>query len=181
MAQWYYTQKGQQAGPVDEAQLRGLLAGGQVGPQDLVWKDGLANWQPASSVPELATAASAPQPQQQYSSQPQSYGGAQGQPYAAPLDYGGYRQQQNYAPGSVPNYLVQSILMTIFCCWPLGIPAIIFASQVNSKLALGDYAGAVDSSKKAKMFCWIGFGSIAAVILIYVVFAVIAGIFSALN
>lgn len=49
-----------------------------------------------------------------------------------------------------PNNLVFAILVTILCCWPLGIPAIVFAAQVNSKFAQGDYAGAEESSKKAK-------------------------------
>jgi uncharacterized membrane protein YvbJ len=62
-----------------------------------------------------------------------------------------------YTNASVPNYLVQAILVTVFCCLPLGIPAIVFASQVNSKLAAGDATGAVESSEKAKQFCWIAF------------------------
>ncbi|HVE70213.1 MAG TPA: CD225/dispanin family protein [Thermoanaerobaculia bacterium] len=62
------------------------------------------------------------------------------------------------APGTVPNYLVQSIIVTLCCCLPLGVVAIIFSAQVNSKLAAGDIAGARDASQKAKMFAWIGFG-----------------------
>lgn len=62
-------------------------------------------------------------------------------------------------PGpQIPNYLVQSILVTLCCCLPLGVVAIIFAAQVNSKLAAGDIAGAQEASRKAKMFCWIAFG-----------------------
>ena len=57
----------------------------------------------------------------------------------------------------IPTYLVPSIL-TLCCCWPLSIVAIVFAAQVNSKLAAGDIAGARDASAKAKMFCWIAFG-----------------------
>ena len=67
----------------------------------------------------------------------------------------------------VPNYLAQAILATIFCCVPLGIPAIVFAAQVNGKLAAGDYTGAVESSKKAKMWCWISFGAGAGFVIIY--------------
>ena len=33
------------------------------------------------------------------------------------------------------NWLVESILVTIFCCLPFGIAGIVFASQVNSKFA----------------------------------------------
>ncbi len=60
--------------------------------------------------------------------------------------------------GSVPNYLVQAILVTLFCCLPLGIAAIVFAAQVNGKLAAGDFYGAQESSDKAKMWCWWAFG-----------------------
>jgi hypothetical protein len=74
------------------------------------------------------------------------------------------------APVYVPNYLVQSILTTIFCCLPFGIVAIIFAAQVNGKLAGGDYAGAVQSSKQAKMWCWISFGLGLAIWVIVILF-----------
>ncbi len=55
-------------------------------------------------------------------------------------------------PGTVKNWLVESILALVCCCWPLAIPAIVFAAQVNGKLASGDYAGAVQASKSAKMW-----------------------------
>lgn len=75
--------------------------------------------------------------------------------------------------GSVPNYLVQSILVTLFCCLPLGIVAIVFAAQVNSKLALGDVYGAQEASEKAKMWCWWSFGLGLGLIVLYFVFMVI--------
>ena len=75
-------------------------------------------------------------------------------------------------PGrSVPNYLVQAILVTLFCCLPFGIAAIVFAAQVNSKLAAGDYAGAVDASNKARTWCWVSFGLGLAGSLIWFVLA----------
>lgn len=77
---------------------------------------------------------------------------------------------------SIPNYLIQSILVTFCCCLPFGIVAIIFAAQVNSKLAAGDRAGALDSSRKAKMWTWIalGCGLLAWVLLLTVWGAAIA-------
>lgn len=59
---------------------------------------------------------------------------------------------------SVPTYLTQAILVTLCCCVPLGIPAIVFAAQVNGKLAAGDVDGALASSRRARLWCWIAFG-----------------------
>ena len=58
----------------------------------------------------------------------------------------------------IPNHLVGAILVTIFCCMPFGIAAIIYAAQVNSKLAGGDVAGAIASSNSAKKWMWWSFG-----------------------
>jgi uncharacterized membrane protein YvbJ len=59
---------------------------------------------------------------------------------------------------AIQNYLVFAILATVFCCLPAGIPAIVYAAQVNGKLAAGDLAGAQKASDNAKMWCWISFG-----------------------
>jgi ribosomal protein L40E len=81
---------------------------------------------------------------------------------------------QQFGTGAVvPNYLAQAILVTIFCCVPFGIPAIVFAAQVNGKLAAGDYTGALETSKKAKMWCWIAFGAGFAFVIISIAFAII--------
>jgi len=72
-------------------------------------------------------------------------------------------------PGTtVPNYLVFAILATVFCCLPTGIPAIVFAAQVNGKLQAGDLAGAQAASKNAKMWCWISFGLGLGIVALYV-------------
>jgi len=87
---------------------------------------------------------------------------------------------QNWTPppaggsATVPNYMVPAII-SIFCCWPLAIPAIIFAAQVNNKVAAGDVAGAQDSSKKAKMFSFIAIGLGVLGILIYVIMILFFG------
>lgn len=61
-------------------------------------------------------------------------------------------------PGTVKNWLVESIIA--LCCGAgvLAIPAIIFAAQVNNKLAAGDYQGAVESANNAKKWLMISVG-----------------------
>ena len=77
-------------------------------------------------------------------------------------------------PLQVPNYLVQAILVTIFCCLPFGIVSIVFAAQVNGKVAIGDYAGARETSNKAKTWAWVSFGVGLAGLLIWVPISCVA-------
>lgn len=68
---------------------------------------------------------------------------------------------------AVPNYLVQSILVTVCCCLPLGIVAIINAAKVNGLVAEGKTSEAREASAQAKK--WSTYGAIAGVIWIVIV------------
>ena len=71
--------------------------------------------------------------------------------------------------GEIPNYLVHAILVTLFCCLPLGIPAIVFAAQVNAKAEAGDIEGAWEASRKAKTWVWASFGVGLVTTIVYLV------------
>jgi hypothetical protein len=73
----------------------------------------------------------------------------------------------------IPNYLVPAILTTLFCCLPLGIVSIVYAAQVDSKVASGDRAGALEASRNAKRWAWISFGTGLGVIVLIVAFYLI--------
>src|ERR1041385_5392492 len=47
---FYYSLNGQQQGPVSEDQLRQMVATGTLTPDTLVWREGMAEWQPLASV-----------------------------------------------------------------------------------------------------------------------------------
>ena len=49
-----------------------------------------------------------------------------------------------------PNHLTWAILSLLFGCWPLGIPAIVYASQVNEKWIAGDRRGVAELRQHLK-------------------------------
>jgi uncharacterized RDD family membrane protein YckC len=96
--QWYYTQGGAQTGPVTTDVLRQMFAAGQLGPDELIWADGMPDWQRARDVPTFF-APTPPQPQQQpYYNPQQPYAG---QPGAYPSPYGA-------APAPINDYTPQT-------------------------------------------------------------------------
>jgi hypothetical protein len=73
---------------------------------------------------------------------------------------------------AVPNYLVLAII-SLFCCLPLGIVAVVFAARVNGQVQAGDTAGALESSRKAKLFSYISIGLGLVWIIIWIVMTVL--------
>ena len=71
--------------------------------------------------------------------------------------------------GPMPhNYLVESILVLLFCCQIFGIIALVNAVQVSNHYSRGEYEKAVEASEAAKKWCIWGalLGPIATIILI---------------
>ncbi|ABF40888.1 hypothetical protein Acid345_1887 [Candidatus Koribacter versatilis Ellin345] len=98
-----------------------------------------------------------------------------GYAFFAPTPPQSVPQPQAFTPPparpNVPNYLVPSILVTILCCLPFGIVALIFASQVNGKLAAGNIQGAIEDSRKAKI--WVIVSLATGIIPMILIFAAI--------
>jgi hypothetical protein len=144
----------QEYGPVTDEQVRQWVAEGRANAQTLVRREDEADWKSLGTLPEFAGLFAAQTPPPPSPTPP----GASIPPTAESTP--GLRPH-------VPNYLVQAILVTLCCCLPFGIVAIVYAAQVNSKLDSGDIAGATAASNNAKLWCWIGFGAGAVAILVY--------------
>lgn len=80
-----------------------------------------------------------------------------------------YTPERPAAPAHIPNYLVQAILVTIFCCLPFGIVSIVYAAQVNGKLAAGDVSGAMQASSSARTWAWVAFGVTLSLVGVYLI------------
>ena len=80
-------------------------------------------------------------------------------------------QNNNWTPvpACPPTNLVWAIIATVLCCQILGIVAIIYAAQVESKYRMGQYDMAQKYSDRAAIWCMVSF----AAGLVYVPVAII--------
>jgi hypothetical protein len=135
---WFYTSNGNQFGPVTQQELAAKVQRGEVRGSDLIWKEGMVDWLPLNQVPEFSGVIPSP---------PQ---------FGAPMSQPNY-----YNPAirpNITNYLWQSIVVTLLCCMPFGIVAIVYATKVDGLVASGDYFAAEAASKSAKFWVWLTFG-----------------------
>ena len=116
MPLWYYGSSAGQKGPVEEGELRAMLASGQLGPEALVWRDGMKDWARLDTVAELSQGPVSP-----------------------------YSSPQSFAPGYYPPVatsglaiasLVCGILAVVSCYFGglTGIPAVICGHLALSKI-----------------------------------------------
>lgn len=133
-----------------------------------VWREGMSNWEKASTVSELKSLfVQTPPPIPPFSPTPQSQPKPQ-QNYSN--DYG-----SKYEP--VPdNNLVLAIVSTILCCWPVGLVAIIHATKVEKLWHSGQKELAKAKAEEAKNWA---IGSIVLGVVVFVIYFFI-GFFSAL-
>lgn len=190
--------------PVGPFDVNELVARG-LRPTDLVWAEGMADWATAESVEEVrmalygpknnidAPVTSAPvqggvcppppaphapayqQPQPQYQ-QPQYQ-----QPQYQQPQYNQQGQQPYQQPILPPdNYLAWAIIVTILCCVPFGIVAIVKAASVNGLWNSGNYEQAYRASASAKK--WVIITAIVGVAtsLLYGGFMIFSGVMNSL-
>jgi len=163
------TEESEQYGPVPKSELDGWYHEGRITADCQLLLEGASQWQWATDVyPDLAAGAS-------------SAGGDASSPFAIEADTsattraGGGKQGRaptNQRSGSPPNYLPLAIFSLICGCLPLGIPALIFAVQANSKAAHGDDIGAMKAASSAKMLCFLAIGLQLLVTMLAIAFQV---------
>lgn len=134
MSLWHYLDNGKQMGPISEEELQNLVFAGRIRAQDLVWTEGMAEWQAVGSLPHFECPATPP-----------------GRPAAAAAAR--YASQGAYAPAqAVPNYLPWAIAATVLCCLPTGVAAIVYASKATSAQNVGNYDEAKKAADSAKIW-----------------------------
>ncbi len=69
------------------------------------------------------------------------------------------------------NHLIPAILVTVFCCLPLGLPAIYHSLQVHKRYDSGDEFGAREASKKAKIWTRVALATGVIGVVIYIAYS----------
>lgn len=148
MSEYYILIGTEQQGPLSTEDLRG-----RVTPQTYVWREGLPDWIRAGDLPELSgllvPEGAVPPP------------------------------TQGQTVGTKPkDYLVESILVTLFCCMVFGILGIVYSVQANSAFSSGNITAANEFSAKAKQWVTYGFWCGIAVVAIYALLALMGALSS---
>lgn len=108
----------------------------------LVWCAGMTEWKRARDIPDLYSILSQLPPEPPHSN------------------------------AVMPKtWLLESILVTIFCCLPFGIVGIVYASKVEEHFISGNYRKAAIYSAQAKK--WTVWGLMSAVVLTLLYFILI--------
>ncbi len=156
MSEWYYSEAGQQRGPVGLEEIAGKISRGQIGGGDLVWREGMPDWLSVSNVPELSATT----------------GGAT----VVPSVPTGLRQPPPYHGGTpvalVPSYLTPSIVALVLSCMamfffclqvsvPFAVVALVYATKVDGLKAQGNLIAATSASKTAKTWMILSFSFLA--------------------
>ena len=152
--QWYYGQDGVQKGPVGIDQIQQLIRSGHLRGEDLVWREGMANWAPASSIQELFPVATpvppspAAPPAPQAPIPPTPYPPSPANP-AVPLDPQAAALQSKATTAMVLG--ICSIVFSACVCAPIGLILGVFAVVQSKNAELAPNAG----SARAGLVCGI--------------------------
>ncbi len=157
MKKYFYTDGNNRFGPFSIEELREH----NITSDTQVWSEGMDNWQPARTVYELQEIIIQLPP---------------------PTDTINNNNVNNNKPSIPPKtWLVESILVTLFCCLPFGIIGIINASKVESRFYAGDYQDAEKCSQDAKKWTVLSFWIGLSIGIIYMIIMFIAGFASAFS
>lgn len=189
MPKFYYIDERtkQQRGPVPVKEMMNH----NIRPDTMVWRTGMSGWQNAETVAELAFLFNkdipAPQPQPAnrppaYNAQPNNNQQTAGRQPQYNVNNQASNQAGDFADyqrwnGIIPlpkTWLVESILLSIFCCSPVSVVGIVYASRVESLYYKQDFEGAMYASKRAKTWALSGILFLPALYLVFFLLGMIA-------
>ncbi len=173
---WFYSNNGQQLGPISEEDFSSKCASGEILSTDLVWKEGMSDWKPSSQVTGLLLVQKIASPIDLAKPHESNVGNVMVvQP--PPVDV-------QFIPQKFPNYQWQSIVALVLggiqmmvICLPLGlifgIIALVYSNKVEPYFMQQNYLAAQDASRNAKVMMIVSLSLSGMVILGFIVVMVV--------
>ena len=138
MVEWFYGKEGEQYGPIDEATLRARITTGEIGPRDLIWSEGMAEWTPLSQLPQFGPTGGVPPQVAGVVADRPLVGVESTSPYAPPMaSSGGAYSAGPVMPGTNGLAIASMIcgILSLLCGGIfLGIPAVICGHLALNRL-----------------------------------------------
>ena len=156
MKYWLSNGDGQVYGPYTVEELRGFAASGRVTNMSQLCQEGTNAWVPATTMLGVGLAGVPPT---EPPPSPPSWSTAS----ATPVSW-------------QPVSLVAPILSILFCCMPEGIVSLVYATNANSKGAMGNIPGAEADKKLSAMWLRLSVLPMVGMIIVYLVIAIVAGV-----
>jgi len=129
---WYYTKNQKQQGPVTKDDLLRILNDGTLATTELAWNKEMDEWKPIQEIEMLLKTypmAEEPSTQPPRDTTTVRRRRDKGDYKIAEWAVKTYDSEPSSAP---PNYLWQSLLITLFCCQPLGLIGLFYANRAQS-------------------------------------------------
>jgi hypothetical protein len=145
MKKYFYSDGTNNFGPFSIEELKEK----EINRETIIWFQELGKWEKAGAIPELTELFTLVPPPIEKSNS----------------NFNKMENSNNQRPPK--TWLVESILVTLFCCLPFGIAGIVNASKVESHHYAGDIEGANRASAHAKKWTMISFWIGIAVGVIY--------------
>lgn len=77
---------------------------------------------------------------------------------------------ENRNVSDISDHFIEGILCLLFCCLPFGMVAVYYSGKAKVRKELGDYEGALQDSKTARVWCRVAFWIGASIIIIWTIF-----------
>jgi len=170
MKKYFYIENEEQYGPFTFDELKDH----NIEKSTPIWYEAITDWTEAGELPELSGLFEILElPVKESDKQLEN---EVLEKYVPPSQHKEPIKQRGFPP---KTWLVESILVTLFCCLPFGIAGIVFSSKVESLFYAGDIEGAERASREAGKWTKIGFWIAGGILILYLVIFLIKMLFMA--
>lgn len=170
----------QQCGPFGLQELSSR----NIRPETLVWRSGMPDWTRADNVHELSFLfdSKISQPQVKEEKKEENIVPTSTSSIINNSPSPNSRLETSYSHSEVPsmpkNWMIEAVLLSIFCCSPISVVGIFYASKVEGLYNAKEYEASVRASNFARNWALLGIMFLPVCYIIFAICTMVLGVFS---